>query len=113
MVGEASSATLTQQVPTEVLQQTPSRDITSPSTPVSLCSDSSSVSQNTPLIPDHWRPEKLLTDSGRNEIVRTLVNQLFSRAKKPMRAQCDDCSRKLILKYPMFKDDMGNGNECL
>ncbi len=86
----------------------PLRDV---STPVS------SATSNSPLIPDYWRPEvqdcireKMLTTSARNEIVRTLVNQIFARmGKKPTRAQCEDCSRRLILKYPLFKDDMGNG----
>jgi len=67
-------------------------------------------------IPDHWHPEiesclreECLTDSARNEMVRTLVNQLFARSSKPTRTQCEDLSRKLILKYPFLKDDMGNG----
>lgn len=112
-VGESSIANLTPPAPPEDAPQLP-RDI---STPVSLCSDSSSTTANSPLIPDHWRPEveycigeKMLSDSARNDIIRTLVSQLFARiGKKPSRAECEDCSRKLILKYPMFKDDMGNG----
>ena len=50
-----------------------------------------------------------MTDSARNEIVRSLVNQLFARASKPTRAQCEELARKLILKYPFVKDDMGTG----
>lgn len=67
-------------------------------------------------VPDHWRPEVeaclkegYVTDSVRNEMVRSLVNQLFARSTKPSRAQCDNLARKLILKYPFLKDDMGNG----
>lgn len=68
------------------------------------------------VIPDHWRPEieiclreQCLTDGARNEMVRSLVTQLFARASKPTRFQCEDLARKLILKYPFVKDDMGNG----
>ena len=50
-----------------------------------------------------------MTDSARNEIVRSLVNQLSTRASKPTRSQCEKFARKLILKYPFVKDDMGNG----
>ena len=67
-------------------------------------------------IPDHWRPEveqcivtKNLTGSVRNEIVRTLVHLLFSKFKKPSRINCEEFARKLILKYPFMKDDLGNG----
>ena len=100
-------------------QLPPSRDVSTPVTPASasVCSDSSSITSDSPLIPSYWHPEveycikeKMLTTSARCEIVRTLVNQLFARfGKKPTRAQCEDCSRRLILKYPLFKDDMGNG----
>ena len=82
---------------------------------VSGASDSSSLSSAL-QIPDHWRPEveqcineKMLTESARHDIVRTLVNQLFTRASKPDRFQCEAHARRLILKYPFFKDDMGNG----
>ena len=66
-------------------------------------------------IPDHWHPEvamclddKCLTSGVRNDIVRTLVNLLFSRFNKPSRFQYDDLARKLIMKYPCVKDDLGN-----
>ena len=66
------------------------------------------------IIPDHWRPEiesclkeECLTDSARNEIVRSLVNQLFARASKPMSSQCEELARKLIVKHPFVKDNMG------
>ena len=99
----------------------------SPSTPCSEKSGSTisvfSSGASTPssrrsdiIIPDHWRPEiesclkeESLTDSARNEIVRTLVNQLFARSSKPTRSQCEELARRLILKYPFVKDDMGNG----
>jgi hypothetical protein len=64
-------------------------------------------------VPSHWRPEieeclleKCLSDSARNEIVRTLVNLMFARMKKPARQNCEDFARKLIMKYPFL---MGNG----
>ena len=76
----------------------------------------SSVSDFESKIPDLWRPdmkqaieERLLTDSSRNSIVRTLVDQLFLQRAKPSRAHCEDLARKFILKYPFFKDDLGNG----
>ena len=52
---------------------------------------------------------KHLTDNARAEIKRTLVNQLFARSSKPDRSDCDQIARKLILKYPFMKDDIGNG----
>ena len=55
------------------------------------------------LIPHNWRPEamwsikrKCLTDSARNEVVRSLVNMLFTIAIKPSRSQCNDLARKLF-----------------
>lgn len=67
-------------------------------------------------IPNRWCPEvddciaeHSLSDSARCEIVRVLVNQLFSRTRKPTRVNCENHARKLILKYPFMKDDMGNG----
>ena len=93
----------------------------SPSTPCSEKSGSTisvfSSGASTPssrrsdiIIPDHWRPEiescLKEDDSARNEIVRTLVNQLFARSSKPTRSQCEELARRLILKYPFV---MGNG----
>ena len=67
-------------------------------------------------IPDLWRPEvrqaikeHSMTISARNDIVRTLVSHLFSKVEKPTRSHCEDLARKFILKYPFFKDDLGNG----
>lgn len=67
-------------------------------------------------IPNHWRPEvdeclaeKSLSDSARHEIVRTLVNLLFARTTKPTRHDCEHLARKLIMKHPFLKDDLGNG----
>ena len=76
---------------------------------------SSSVSDSI-RIPEHWRPEvekcinvRCLTDTARSEIVRVIVTQLFARSRKPSRDECDCHARKLILKYPFMRDDMGNG----
>ena len=85
--------------------------------PVSAATSTCSGSSNDSfLIPDHWQPEvevcikdKSVDPSAHIEIVRTLVTQLFSKSSKPTRAQCEEGSRKLILKYPFLKDDMGNG----
>lgn len=67
-------------------------------------------------IPTRWFPEVddcilqcSLSDSARCEIVRVLVNQLFARMREPKRVNCEHHARKLILKYPFMKDDMGNG----
>lgn len=68
------------------------------------------------VIPDHWRPEvesciaaKHLSDNARAEIKRTLVSQLFAKSSRPSRSDCDQIARKLILKYPFMKDNLGNG----
>ena len=42
-------------------------------------------------------------------MVRSLVNLLFAKDTKPSRANCENLARRLILKYPFLKDDMGNG----
>ena len=67
-------------------------------------------------IPDTWRPEvslclkrKELTDSARNDMIRSLVGILFSVSQKPTRSQCDELAQKLILKYPAIKDEQENG----
>lgn len=67
-------------------------------------------------VPDHWMPEveecirsHCLTDSARSEIIRVLVTQLFAHSRKPSRVDCEQQARKLILKYPFMKDDMGIG----
>ena len=68
------------------------------------------------IIPDHWGPEvescitaKCLSDNARAEIKRTLVSQLFAKSSTPNRSDCDQIARKLILKYPFMKDNLGNG----
>ena len=68
------------------------------------------------VIPNHWRPEieqcihdKCFSDRARNEVVRTLVNQLFAMSSKPSRGDCEQLARKLILVYPFARDDLGNG----
>ena len=38
-----------------------------------------------------------------------LVTQFFTYSRKPTRFDCEQIARKLILKYPFMKDDMGNG----
>ena len=79
-------------------------------------STSASCLSGSIVFPDHWRPEvesciasKTLTDNARQEIKRTLVSQLFARSSRPDRSDCDQIARKLILKYPFMKDDLGNG----
>lgn len=50
-----------------------------------------------------------ISDSTRNEMVRVLANLLFSVSPKPTRQQCNEIAKKLILKYPATKDELGNG----
>ena len=89
-----------------------------PSSPLpSTCTVSSTLSRSGEInTPDHWRPvieqclaDQCLTESACCDMMRTLVNQLFAKSSKPTREQCEQLARKLILKYPFFKDDMGNG----
>ena len=67
-------------------------------------------------VPEHWRPEveqcieeKFLTESARNKIVRTLVNVLFTKYRKPPKDALESIARKLIIVHPFMKDDLGNG----
>ena len=76
----------------------------------------SSAGSSVSVIPEHWRPEveeclkqQCLTPKAIDEITRILVNVLFSRVPKPSRVDCDAIARKLILKYPCAKDDLGCG----
>ena len=51
-----------------------------------------------------------LTTATRSDIVRTLVTLLTSKyGSKPTQQQIEDLARKLILKFPWMKDDIGNG----
>lgn len=72
--------------------------------------------ENEITIPDYWRPKvseclqsKKMTETARNEIVRTLVNLLFTKFPKPGRQDCVYLARGLILKYHFVRDGMGNG----
>ena len=90
-----------------VLAANGSQRCTSPTTPPDVASL---------WIPDSWRPEvtqaikyKTFTDSARNEVVRSLVNLLFTVSSKPSRPHCDDLAKKFIMKYPSSKDELGKG----
>lgn len=99
------------------------RSPVSPISPTPSCSTSrvsdgshSRVQSKTIEIPKLWKPDvedciqkESLTDSVRDEIVRHLVNILFSKTSKPIRSDCEELSRRLILTYPWMKDDMGSG----
>lgn len=96
----------------------PAGPIVSTPPPTSSLEVSQPVSASTSQleIPGHWRPEvedsisnQQLTNPTRAEIVRVLVTILFSRFSKPTRPQIGAMARKLILKYPFMKDDLGNG----
>ncbi len=82
--------------------------------PTSEASSTMSRARDTLIIPTSWRPEiqdcirdKMLNISARNEIVRTLVNILFTRYPSPTREQCASLARSLILQYGFMKDSQG------
>ena len=109
-----SSPTLA--TPTSVLSNSYPSTGSSSDTPRPSMSSTRPGDVATLSIPDIWRPEvmqclndKYLTDSARNEMVRCLVNLLFSISHKPARSLCEEMARKLILKYPSVKDELGNG----
>ena len=52
---------------------------------------------------------KKITETARFEIVRALVNIMFTKYPRPGRRDCDYVARKLVLKYPFLRDSMGNG----
>ena len=100
--------------PTDTTRDASSSFISGSTSSSSSLEDSNSAPQL--YIPDIWRPEvsqclkkKELTDSARNDMIRTLVNILYSVSEKPTRSLCDELARKLILKYPAIKDEVGNG----
>ena len=87
-----------------------------------LCEGSISSASSTPSrsdkveIPEHWREETqdciegVMDDSSRSDIVRTLVTLLVARhGPRPGRYRCEEVARRLILKYPFMKDDLGSG----
>lgn len=81
-----------------------------PSTSASLRSSDSIV------IPSHWRPEtkacinrKVLTCESRLDIIRTLVTLMNKFGPPATKHQMEEVARKLVLKYPFMKDDLGSG----
>ena len=80
-------------------------------------STSGNLSSGNFEIPTHWRPEtdscikkKDLTPECRSDITRTLVTLMISKVgPKPSRTDCEQVARRLILKYPFMKDDIGDG----
>ena len=54
--------------------------------------------------------EGVLDDKSRSDICRTLVTLLVAKCgPKPGRNRSEELCRKLILKYPFMKDNIGNG----
>lgn len=43
------------------------------------------------------------------EMVQTVVSQLFARYSRPDKSDCEKVARQMILKYPFTKDDKGSG----
>ena len=80
-------------------------------------------------IPTKWRDDtmeciknKKLTPNARKEIVQTLVTLIISKfGSNPVKSQLEATARRLILKYPFMRDDIGtgyvsgmnHGNDCL
>ena len=104
--------------------QTPS--VTSvPESPVSVLSSADKGELSSPpssdiesvKIPSKWRDdtlasitEKQLTPAARKEIVQTLVTLVISRfGSNPSTSQFETVARRLILKYPFMRDDIGTG----
>ena len=108
---QSTSGSIQLSPPTQ--QQSPSGSTATESTSIA---SSAAAGTSTVTIPDHWRPEvedclrkKCLTPGARQEMVRTVVSQLFARSQRPNRNDCDQVARQLILKYPFTKDDLGSG----
>ena len=81
-----------------------------------MSSISSASNRDIIIILDHWRPEveeclrkTKLTPNARQEMVRTVVSQLFARHSRPDKSDCEKVARQMILKYPFTKDDKGSG----
>ena len=54
--------------------------------------------------------EKKMNHTARKEIVQTLVTLLIAKfGSNPSKAQCETVARRLILKYPFMRDDIGTG----
>ena len=92
--------------------QTPSRhsSVSDKDTASATGSVTSSVVSSLSVIPDHWRPEveecfkaKSLTSGAQDAITQTLGNILFSRSKKPTRADCDDISKKTDTQISLYQ----------
>ena len=69
------------------------------------------------IVPDLWQEDtqacidaKVLSPESRSDISRTLVTLVTAKhGPNPGKAKFDEVARKLILKYPFMKDDMGSG----
>ena len=69
------------------------------------------------MVPDQWREDtqasidaKDLSKESRSDISRTLVTLMTAKyGPNPGKAKCEEVARKLILKYPFMKDDLGSG----
>ena len=68
-------------------------------------------------MPDLWQEDtqacidaKVLSPESRSDISRTLVTLVTAKyGPNPGKTKFDEVARKLILKYPFMKDDMGSG----
>ena len=69
------------------------------------------------IVPDLWQEDtqacidaKVLSPESRSDISRTLVTLVTAKhGPNPGKTMFDEVARKLILKYPFMKDDMGSG----
>ena len=54
--------------------------------------------------------DKKVTPRARKEIIQTLVTLLITKVgSNHNRSQCETVARRLILKYPFMRDDIGTG----
>ena len=82
----------------------------------SLVSSGRQSTSNEIIIPQQWQEDtqacinaKVLTQESRGNICRTLVTLVTAKYRpNPGKGKIDDIARKLILKYPFMKDDMGS-----
>ena len=84
---QSTSGSIQLSPPTQ--QQSPSGSTTTESTSIA---SSAAAGTDTVTIPNHWRPEvedclrkKCLTPVACQEMVRTVVSQLFARSQRPNR----------------------------
>ena len=106
----------------ESLGQSNKEPVGQPSSHAGSSSLGSSISgrssaSNEFLVPEQWKEDtracidaKVMSKESRGDISRTLVTLMTAKyGSNPGRTRCEEIARKLILKYPFMKDDLGSG----